>query len=247
MGPRVTNLPERAECPSGVGDTPGVTPLLRRRVLPALVAATLLGLAGCGSSSGSTDAAAPTTVASGLFPGEQPVPVKEVGAVTLTDYAQDPAGEPFTMKADDDGLLLVYFGYLSCPDVCPLTMADTTTGLRELTPEEADRVDVAFVTVDLPRDDGARIASYLDHFFPDDGAHALRAADDGSLNRVTYEFGAKWEAEAHAPGDFYAVAHTGDTYVVDDQGRIVWTWPYGTTGDEIATALRSLLASTYPT
>jgi protein SCO1/2 len=199
----------------------------------------------CGSSS--TPEASPSTATTEFrLPGKQPTPVKEVGDLVLTDYAVDPAGVPFPMKAPPGELLLVYFGYLSCPDICPLTMSDTATGLAQLTPEEAARVKVAFVTVDLPRDDGARISSYLRNFFPDGGTHALRAADDGALNQAAYQFGARWEAEPHLPGEFYGVAHTGETYVVDDTGRIVWVWPFATAGTEIAPAIESLLASTYP-
>lgn len=199
----------------------------------------------CGSSSGSS-AAAPTESAVPDIAGQQPTPVKKVGDLQVTDYATDPAGRPFAFEAQPGKLLLVYFGYLSCPDVCPLTMADTASGLSQLAPEEAARVEVAFQTVDLPRDEGPEIAAYLQHFFPDGGFHALRAADDGGTNKVTYRFGAKWQADAHEPGQYYAVAHTGDTYVVDDRGHLVWKWPYGTTGDQIAPALRSLLATTYP-
>jgi protein SCO1 len=212
-----------------------------RTLVVVLVSIVALAAAACGSSGDGT-ADAPTDVV-----GDQPTPLKEVGDLVLTDYATDPAGEPFPMKAAEGELLVVYFGYLSCPDVCPLTMADNATGVSDLTAEEAERVEVAFVTVDLARDDGARIAEYLGHFFPDGGTHALRTDDDGALNKVTYGFGVVWEVAAHEPGEYYAVAHTGDTYVVDDQGHIVWRWPFGTTAAEVTTALSSLLASTYPT
>lgn len=214
------------------------------RALVGVVVGALVGLSACGGSSGG--AGAPGGEEAATFPGGRPEPAKEVGELVLTDHSTDPAGEPFPMRAPEGELLLVYFGYLSCPDVCPLTMADTVSGLEELDPEDADRVEVAFVTVDPARDDPARMVGYLEHFFPEGGAHALREADEGALNGVTYRFGAKWEAEPHQPGDFYAVAHTGDTYVVDDTGRVVWAWPFGTAGEELATAVRSLLATTYP-
>lgn len=202
----------------------------------ALVLTVMLGA--CGSSTSTPDAApSPTSVV-----GRAPEPVVAVDDLVLTDYATDPAGAPFALRADPGGLLLVYFGYLSCPDVCPLTMADTATGLAELTPDEAARVQVGFVTVDPARDTGAAMVGYLGHFFPDGGTHALAATDDGALNKVTYRFGAKWQVDPHAPGDTsYGVAHTGDTYVVDDEGRLVWRWPFATTGADLAAAVRALL------
>ncbi|MCD9622611.1 SCO family protein [Rhabdothermincola salaria] len=231
-----------------VGDTLAMSSRAHRVAVLAVGVGAAIALlaAGCGSSSDDGASAPGPTVGASDLVGDAPDPAVEVGDLVLTDHATEPAGEPFAVAAPEGQLLVVYFGYLSCPDVCPLTMADTAAGLAELSPDERERVEVAFVTVDLARDDGPRIADYLSHFFPDSGTHALRAADDGALYKVTYRFNVQWEIEPHEPGDFYAVAHTGDTYVVDDQGRLVWRWPYGTAGPEIGAGLRSLLASTYP-
>ena len=142
-------------------------------------------------------------------------------------------------------MLLVYFGYLSCPDICPLTMGDTAAGLAALG-DDAAKVQVAFATIDLERDTGPDIVEYMTHFFTADQIHALRAEDDYQLHGVTYEFGAQWSIEPHEPGSFYGVAHSGTTYAVDDKGNVVWAWPFGTTGDELAAGIRTLLAETYP-
>src|SRR5690606_41519455 len=67
------------------------------------------------------------------------------------------------MVAGPGELLVVYFGYLSCPDVCPTTMADLKSAFTNLPPEDVERIDVAFVTVDPERDDGDSIDSYMDY------------------------------------------------------------------------------------
>lgn len=216
---------------------------MKRAAVVSISLLLLLGAAACGSSSGGDDASTATTVAGQK--GYRPEPKREVGELTLIDHATSEAGVPFALKAQPGELLLVYFGYLSCPDICPLTMADTSAAL-EVLGDDASRVAVAFATVDLERDTGTDIVEYMTHFFPADQIHALRAADELQLNGVTYEFGAQWSIEPHEPGDFYGVAHSGSTYAVDDQGRVVWAWPFGTTGEELAPGIRSLLAETSP-
>jgi protein SCO1/2 len=203
----------------------------------------LLGAASCGSSSGTAESSTATTAVAQK--GYRPEPKRKVADLSLPDYSSGRQGTPFAFEAQPDGLLLVYFGYLSCPDICPLTMGDTAAGLEALG-DEASRVQVAFATIDIERDQGPEIVEYMTHFFSPDQIHALRAEDSYHLNGVTYEFGAQWSIEAHEPGEFYGVAHSGTTYAVDDEGNVVWAWPFGTTGDELAASMRTLLAETYP-
>jgi cytochrome oxidase Cu insertion factor (SCO1/SenC/PrrC family) len=177
---------------------------MKRILVLPVVLALLLGVAACGGSSGAADDATATTVAQ---KGYRPEPKRKVGRLSLADYAAQPAGTPFALQAQPGGLLLVYFGYLSCPDICPLTMGDTAAGLEALG-DDATKVKVAFSTVDLERDTGPDIVEYMTHFFTPDQIHALRAADADQLKTVTYEFGAQWSIEPHEPGAFYGVAHT---------------------------------------
>ncbi len=215
---------------------------MKRIAIACLALVGLLGLAGCGSSS-SSDSTTATTV---QVKGYHPEPVRKVARYTLSDYATDPAPQTFPLKAEPNGLLLVYFGYLSCPDICPLTMGDTAAALEELGPDAASRVQVAFTTVDLERDTGPKIVEYMEHFFAPEQIHALRADTDEQLRSVVYQFGASFSIESHEPGSFYGVAHSGNTYAVDDKGNVVWAWPFGTTGEELAAGIRTLLAQTYP-
>lgn len=216
---------------------------MKRIAILVLVASVLLPVAACGSSSGSATGSTDTTTATQK--GYRPEPKRKVGTLALADHAAQPAGTPFTFKAQPGGLLLVYFGYLSCPDICPLTMGDTAAALEALG-DDASKVQVAFATIDLERDTGADIVEYMTHFFAPDQIHALRAEDDYQLHGVTYEFGAQWSIEPHEPGSFYGVAHSGTTYAVDDQGNVVWAWPFGTHGEELAAGIRTVLAETYP-
>ena len=205
----------------------------------------LLVLSACSSGGVSSSSTTSEPVAPR---GYRPTPTRVTGTVSLPDFAADPAGVDVPFRAAPGALLVVYFGYLTCPDICPVTMVDIAAGVESLDPDLSRRIEVAFVTVDIERDTGARITEYMTHFFPDTLIRSLRADDAFQLQRVTSKFGAQWVVDPHESGATdYGVAHSGSTYVVDDQGQVVWEWPFGTTGPEVAATLPQLMDSVYPT
>ncbi|MCB1258396.1 MAG: SCO family protein [Microthrixaceae bacterium] len=155
--------------------------------------------------------------------------------------------EPMTFKADEGELLVVYFGYTSCPDICPSTLVDIRVGLRELPDEMQKRVKVALVTVDPDRDSAVVMKGYLSTFFdemPQIRTAALRSDDPGELQTVADAFGVQFEVEEHALGaKQYEVAHTAVTFVVDDRGQVVVEWPFGFTGVDMGADLKALLTN----
>jgi protein SCO1 len=177
------------------------------------------------------------------LPGIAREPAPRADGLVFVDHA-DPAGPSETgLVAPPGGLVLAYFGYLSCPDVCPLTMADIARAQQEIGPGLAGRTTVAFVTLDPARDDPDRLRSYLEFFFGDAARRALVAPDDAALATAAERLGVQYEVEAHAPGDErYEVAHSAITYVIDDQGAVVRELPFGTSAEDIARVLRALLA-----
>lgn len=152
-----------------------------------------------------------------------------------------PDGEPVAMRADDGELLVVYFGYTSCPDVCPTTMNDISIAVHELPDDLAERVSVAFVTVDPDRDSVEVLEGYLGHFF-EEGGLAVRATDPDQLADAAAAFGVQFEVADHQAGDTaYDVAHTAVTYVVDDTGTVVVEWPFGFEDESMTADIRTLL------
>ncbi len=150
-----------------------------------------------------------------------------------------PDGQDVAMRAAPGGLLLAYFGYTSCPDVCPTTMADISRALTDLEPGLAERVTVAMVTVDPERDTLERLDDYLSHFFS--RRIPLRTDDSARLADAAAAFGVQWEIEDHQPGEAYAVAHTALTYVIDDTGTVRVEWPFGFSSEDMAADMESLL------
>jgi protein SCO1/2 len=168
--------------------------------------------------------------------GYRPSGLQQVDTVALLDAADGDA--PFEFRARPDGLLVTYFGYTSCPDVCPTSLSMFKNALQQIG-DDAERVDLAMATIDPARDTGEVLTGYVRSFVPD--AHALRTDDDSALREVTDVFGVTFMVTANADGEV-EVAHSGAMYVVDDQGRLMLTWPFGVTADDVAGDLEILLA-----
>ena len=149
-------------------------------------------------------------------------------------------GNDFELVAPQDGLLIVYFGYTSCPDICPTTMQDVTAALRRL--NHPASVQVAMVTVDPDRDIPV-LQNYV-RSFVEDGV-ALGTTDDSRLARAAQIFGASYLVSTNDSGEV-EVAHSTALYVVDDAGTLLLTWQFGTASRDIADDLEDLLDGRRP-
>jgi protein SCO1/2 len=185
------------------------------------VATTLASLSGCGD--------APRELA-----GYRREPAPVVAEFELPDLSND--GEPFALRARPGELLVVYFGYTNCPDFCPTTMSDVRFARQQL--DDPDLVDFAMVTIDPDRDLPI-LADYVSGFFPETG-HALGTDDQGLLTSVAAPFGTSFHVDTDDDGEI-EVAHRTDLYAIDDQGRLVLTWAFGVSRDDLAADFRQLL------
>jgi protein SCO1/2 len=234
----------------------GEHPAVRRRhrtgrTVAALAFAGALALAACGSDDGSTDATtAPSDVTTdnsldtsgGPAGGERelagivrdPAPVVDATAVpSLTNPGSD-----VVFRAEPGGFQAVYFGYTNCPDVCPTTMADWAVTMRRLPEDLAAQVSTVMVTVDPDRDNEL-LPGYIESFVADGEAAGTTDAD--VLAAATAPFGVSYDVTTNDEGDI-EVSHSGFLYLVDDQGRLVVTWPFGTSSAEMAADVEQLFA-----
>ena len=174
--------------------------------------------------------------------GQVRTPLPKVGALSLPNAER----RPFAFTAAPGHLLLVYFGYTSCPDVCPTTLSDVRATMNRLG-GDADKVQVAMVTVDPERDTPEKLQAYVRSFVPT--AQALSITDVDALKKVGDAFGAQFSVTKAADGNV-EVSHSAFLYAVDDAGRIRVQWPFGVHAPELAGDLAWLLdhpASTNPT
>ncbi len=201
----------------------------------ALVAALILLLTACSATEQATPDLAFDEVVSRELP-TSPGIGQDVGGVSLPDASDN--GTSFFFRALDDRILVVYFGFTSCPDVCPTTLADLKAALAGMG-DGAASVDVAMVTVDPERDSAETLVDYVQWFIPT--AHALRTEDRSILEAAGDAFGADFTVVKTSDTDV-EVLHTAYLYGVDDAGRVVATWPFGVEPDKIAADITTFLA-----
>ncbi|HUS41236.1 MAG TPA: SCO family protein [Ilumatobacteraceae bacterium] len=203
-------------------------------------AAGALLLVGCGSDDGSADPATTPIAATdadrelaGIV--REPAPVVDAATVpSLTSPGTD-----VVFRGEPDGFQAVYFGYTNCPDVCPTTMADWAVTLRRLPEDMAAQVSTVMVTVDPDRDNDI-LPGYVQSFVAD--ADAAGTTDAEVLAAAAEPFGVSYDVTTNDEGDV-EVAHSGFLYLVDDQGRLVVTWPFGTSSTEMAADVEQLFAA----
>ena len=190
--------------------------------------------------------------------GYRRLPTPDVSTAELVDFATSTEGRPFVPVAGTGEILLVYFGYLSCPDVCPTTLADFGRALDKLPDDLAERVSFAMVSVDPERDQGSEIVDYVTLFI--DRGHGLLAADASGLAAATEAFGVLFEIEDHdsdhthvdsddthqeSAHTEYEVGHSATVFAVDEDGMIIWEFTYPSASSDLADALVSLFEERY--
>jgi protein SCO1/2 len=133
------------------------------------------------------------------------------------DFAlRDHNGKPRTLADFRGKVVLMFFGYTQCPDVCPTTMAEMAAVMKELGPA-ADKVQVLFVTLDPERDTPALLAQYVPAFdkrFLGLYGNAEQTAAVAREFKIFYS-----KVPGSAPGS-YTLDHTAGTYVFDRQGKL---------------------------
>lgn len=135
-------------------------------------------------------------------------------------------GTPFRMSDQQGKVVLLFFGYTSCPDICPLTLAEFKQLATQLG-ERAEDVAFVFVTVDPQRDTQEKMASYVSAFDP--SFYGVRL--EGEMYEGTKKgYGVYVEKRSAENGDpnSYLVDHTGGIYVVDKVGNLSETFSYDT-------------------
>lgn len=195
---------------------------MKSKVVLMVVAAIMLPLASCGSHE---------------YAGSSRSPVPEVGEIVLPNLSD--RGRPFALTAPDNGLLLVFFGYTSCPDFCPETMSNLSAVEARLGDDETGRIKVVMITVDPVRDE-SKLAAYVESFIP--GSIALGTPDPQLLAAAAEPFGVTYVVTPIADTTDVEVVHTSALFAVNDQGQLVMTWSYGITPDQLEGDVKALLA-----
>jgi protein SCO1/2 len=146
-------------------------------------------------------------------------------------------GTPVDLAAFEGDVVLVYFGYTFCPDVCPTTLSQVDHALDRLG-GDADRVRVMMITIDPARDDPASLGEYVRAFDPRFlGATGAPAA----IERVASTYGVFFARGEEYDDGSYAMDHTATLMGIDTDGHLRIVWPAELDVDALAADLDALL------
>ena len=200
----------------------------RRELLQAALLSTLLSLAGC-DKLGFMDA--------GSKPGFKGIDI------TGAEYARalnlsDQDGQARTLGDFKGKILVVFFGYTQCPDVCPSTLVELAQ-VKKALGADGERVQGIFVTVDPERDTAELLKAYIVNFDP--SFVALRGTKDQTA-AAAKEFKVFFAKVPGQTPESYTVDHTAASFLMDGQGRVRVFTRYGSGAQALEHDLRILLA-----
>ncbi|MBI5958858.1 MAG: SCO family protein [Chloroflexi bacterium] len=221
-------FPLRRERGRGIGVKRSKTRRAPMSVLLVLLLFAIL-LAGCTKSDGSKP---PTATP---LPGTVLDPPREVRDFTLTSHT----GEPLSLHDLRGKVVLMFFGYTNCPDVCPTTLAEFKRVKTELG-DEAQNVAFVFVSVDGARDTPERLAAYVAAFDPD---FIGLTGEDVTLRTIGKDYGLFYQRVNYdsAQEGNYLVDHTASSFALDAEGRLSIIFPYQTDPAIMAQRIRSIM------
>jgi protein SCO1/2 len=163
--------------------------------------------------------------------------------ITGADYARDFSlpdhnGQVRSMKDFAGKIVVVFFGYTQCPDVCPTSMAELAE-IRKMLGADGARLQGVFITVDPERDTAQVLKAYMENFDP--SFLALRPTSPEQLAALTKDFKAYYKKVDGRTPTSYTMDHSAGSYVYDTQGRIRLFTRYGSGAKALAGDIRQLL------
>ncbi|MEN8179674.1 MAG: SCO family protein [Pseudomonadota bacterium] len=155
------------------------------------------------------------------------------------DFSLQSSRGPFSLKDLRGKVVLLYFGYTKCPDVCPTSLAFMTQALNDLNDDELKKIQAVFVSVDPKRDSLETLDEYLDYFHPN---FIGVTGSDEEIAAAAELYGAQYyEVELKGSAFGYAVNHSAVTYLIAPKGELRFIFPHATDSSVILEAIRYLL------
>ena len=153
---------------------------------------------------------------------------------TLTSHQ----GQDVSLSDFRGEVVLLYFGYTICPDVCPTTLAEVHKAL-DLLGDDADEVNFLMVSVDPERDTPEVMAEYVSHF--DSRFIGLVGSPEKTLE-ISTNYGIHYSRQESDSALGYLVDHTATITLIDRRGHARLIFPYGTTAEQLAEDIRYVLS-----
>lgn len=153
--------------------------------------------------------------------------------LNLTDHN----GKPRTLADFRGKVVVLFFGFTQCPDICPTTLG-ASAGAMQLLGEDAAKVQVLFVTLDPARDTPEVLSKYAPAFHP---SFIGLYGDEAATAAAAKEFKVFFQKQPGKDGN-YSIDHTAASYAIDPQGRLRLYMKHGETPEQMAADIKLLLA-----
>ncbi|MBA1444469.1 MAG: SCO family protein [Chromatiales bacterium] len=180
-----------------------------------------------------------------LFWAPQPdsVPSHEQLSISATpvggNFALESHLGPVSLNDYRGKVVILYFGYTWCPDICPTSLGFLSMALNELTEDELAGVQPLFISVDPKRDSLERLRVYGEYFHPSIlGVTGLPEA----VEEAAEKYGAAYSIVEQLTESNYVVDHSADTYFIDREGELTKVMPHGTPPEEMLALMRRMLS-----
>lgn len=134
-------------------------------------------------------------------------------------------------------VVLLYFGYTFCPDICPGTLGNVAQALRDMG-TKAEDVQLIMVSLDPERDTPEKLADYMNHFHP---SFIGITGTKEQLDEVASLYGIYYQKTEGSNATGYLIDHTATLLVLDREGYLKLVFPYGVTAQDIADDLKYML------
>lgn len=166
---------------------------------------------------------------------------------TLSGQYVDPPGGDFTLQSSKgpvslsdskDKVRLLYFGYTSCPDVCPSSLARISAAFKKLNADELEKVQGMLISVDPDRDTVEKLEDYTKYFHP----KIVGVTDKKEvIDEIAERYDVKYRKAESDSAAGYLVDHTGYIFVLDKKGKIADYLPHAVNVDRAVEVIRKLM------
>jgi protein SCO1/2 len=169
--------------------------------------------------------------------GSQIAPPIAAPDITMTSSR---TGQPVSLSDFGDKFVFVYFGYATCPDVCPATLSAYKQTYNMLSDGAKDNVQFLWITVDPDRDSPEVMEEYISHFLPEFMQGLIpRTADE--LADAAGAFGSHYEKVDYGSEAGYLMDHTASVALIDPQGNWRIVYGFNTPPEDVAADLEYLI------
>ncbi|NHC07856.1 protein SCO1/2 [Azonexus fungiphilus] len=165
-------------------------------------------------------------------------PDLQAANVVPTANLFDGQGRPRNFEEFRGKAVIVFFGYTSCPDICPAALRKYASLIRNLRDKEAERVQLVFISIDPERDTPERADTYAKWFNPQ---FLGLSGTEEQIAEVARQFKVVYSKKNVEGGMNYVVDHSTDAYLIDPRGQLRLAIPEAALIEPIAADLRQLL------